>query len=72
MFSAWCFGILRNNLFLAWRSHRVAVERVVLNALAMTYAPLPPINCAFGDSLRIVFGEDDPPGDDAANIAGAA
>jgi hypothetical protein len=31
------------------------VERVVLNALALTYAALPPIICAFGDSLRIVF-----------------
>jgi hypothetical protein len=42
------------------------VERVVLNALAMTYAALPPIICAFGVSLRIVFGEADPPGTEAA------
>jgi hypothetical protein len=46
--------------------------RRLLNELAMTYAALPPIICAFGDSLRIVFGEADPPGNDAANIAGAA
>jgi len=32
----------------------------------VTYAALPPIICAFGGSLRIVSGEADPPGTDAA------
>jgi len=37
------------------------VERVVLNALTMPNAALPPDTCAFGDCSAIVFGEDDPP-----------
>jgi hypothetical protein len=37
------------------------VERVVLNALTMPNAALPPGACAFGDCSAIVFGEDDPP-----------
>jgi hypothetical protein len=42
--------------------------RRLLNALEMTYAALPPIICAFGDSLSIVFGEADPPGNDVARF----
>jgi len=37
------------------------VERVVLNALAKKKAALPPDICAFGDYIRIVFREVDPP-----------
>jgi hypothetical protein len=36
------------------------VERVVLNALA-THAVLPPDIRAFGDLVRVVFREADPP-----------
>jgi hypothetical protein len=35
------------------------VDRVVLNAMAMS-AALPPDICAFGESSAIVFGEADP------------
>jgi hypothetical protein len=44
------------------------VERVVLNALATGMRLRRPIVCAFGDLAPIVFGEADPPGNDAANI----
>jgi hypothetical protein len=48
------------------------VERVVLNALATGMRLRCLIACAFGDlGPTIVFGEADPPGNDAANIAGA-